>query len=304
MTGMIRLAVACAAVLAVTGAGAAYAATPPSTVTVCAKEDDGKLELKGAKGCKKKETEFVLATAATVSSLEARIALLETKIAALETANADLQTRFAGVSRDGSTLKFSGMNLQLVNGIGATGTANSLGNLIVGYNEGSHDRSGSHYVVVGTQNSWTTWGGIVAGVQNVASGPYATVTGGTFNRSQGYVSAVTGGDVNTASADKSVVVGGRDNMATPPAQFSVVSGGGGNTAAGAYATVTGGLDNVASGQAATVAGGGENQATGRISLVAGGARGTASGEGAVVLGGFGSSTSAAFSAVGVLLSGV
>ncbi|NQT19224.1 MAG: hypothetical protein HQ592_05930, partial [Planctomycetes bacterium] len=61
-------------------------------------------------------------TKAHVDALEARIASLEALL--------------AGVSRAGSDITFSAVNVQIVNGTGSTdGAVNGVGNLIVGYNE-------------------------------------------------------------------------------------------------------------------------------------------------------------------------
>ncbi len=100
------------------------------------------------------------------------------------------------------TIRFSGVNVQVVNGLGSTETTGGVGNLIVGYNELNpigNVRTGSHYLVVGRGNSYTRYGGIVASRGNTASGAYATVTGGTQNRASGDFSSVTAGRCNYAS---------------------------------------------------------------------------------------------------------
>jgi hypothetical protein len=59
-----------------------------------------------------------------IAALEARVAELETLLAALS------------LEADGRTLRFTGVNVQIVSGSGATdGPVNGLGNLIMGYNE-------------------------------------------------------------------------------------------------------------------------------------------------------------------------
>ena len=73
----------------------------------------------------------------------------------------------------------TGANLRIVNGLGTTDTTNGLGNLIVGYNElrmhfpdcagNPHPfcrdaRTGSHNVVVGEGNNFSSFGGLVVGV--------------------------------------------------------------------------------------------------------------------------------------------
>lgn len=173
---------------------------------------------------------------------------LMARIAALE----DLLT---GVSRNGDILLFDGMNLQVANGTGTTdGTPNGLGNLIVGYNEGTGvTRTGSHYFVAGTFNSYTSYGGAVLGNSNTASGPYSSVTGGQANTASGFSSWASGGQSNTASGQNSSVSGGSDNDATGP--LSSVSGGLSNTASGGSSSVSGGQNNTASGSGSSILGG-------------------------------------------------
>ncbi len=84
-----------------------------------------------------------------------------------------VETRFAGVTRNGDTLRFSGLNLQLVNGAGRTDSANGRGNLIVGYNESPGAQTGSHVVAIGRQHRFTSWAGLVAGQNNTIGGDYA-----------------------------------------------------------------------------------------------------------------------------------
>ncbi len=102
------------------------------------------------------------------------------------------------------TIRFTGVNVQIVNGLGATngnpadpgsivGTVNGLGNLIVGYNEQvffNEDHTGSHNIVVGTDNDYTSWGGPVVGRRNEISGPWSSVSGGIGNKASGIESSV------------------------------------------------------------------------------------------------------------------
>ncbi len=95
------------------------------------------------------------------------------------------------------TLVLEGVNLQIVNGEGATATTNGHGNLIVGYNElrpgDGNSRVGSHNIVVGRGNNFRLYGGIAAGRENTISGAYASVTGGAQNEARGEDSSVSGG---------------------------------------------------------------------------------------------------------------
>ena len=97
------------------------------------------------------------------------------------------------------TLLLTGMNLQVVNGSGATiGVADGTGNVIIGYNEPTNttrfghlssqphfenfpvpvaSKAGSHNLVVGTEHSYSLWSGILAGRNNVLLGVASTASG-------------------------------------------------------------------------------------------------------------------------------
>jgi hypothetical protein len=164
--------------------------------------------------------------------------------------NGSLKIRATGTSKakeiqlgtfDGTTLQFSGINVQVVSGAGATdAAANGKGNLIVGYNKATHGqtRTGSHNLIVGDEHEFTSYGSFVAGFQNTVSGTFASVSGGTGNTASGTYTSVTGGDANVASGLE-----------------ASVSAGFGNTASGELSSVTGGLGNIANGLEAAVSGG-------------------------------------------------
>lgn len=189
-------------------------------------------------------------------------------------------------SFDGTTIQFSGVNLQVVSGSGATdGTVNGTGNLIVGYNEatGGQARTGSHNLIVGNEHEYTSYGGLVAGTSNEVSGPYASVGGGISNEATGAYAAVSGGRANVASGDRSVVSGGYINVAS--GDFAVVSGGESNQASGDGSVVSGGDSNKTTGSHTAVSGGRSNEAAGDYASVSGGLSNYASGGAASVSGG-------------------
>jgi hypothetical protein len=213
------------------------------------------------------------------AALEARVAALEAQVDALE-------ALLAGVTRNGDTLKFTAMNLQVVNGQNETSSSNGLGNVIIGYNEdqdSDETRTGSHYLIVGKEHTWTAYGGIVAGYRNTATGNHASVSGGRDNTASGWASSVSGGWNNTASGNRSWVSGGENNTAS--GDRSSVSGGRDNTASDIYASVSGGYANRASGNYASVSGGTSNTASGYSASISGGWYGTASGSFSSILGG-------------------
>ena len=200
------------------------------------------------------------------------------------------------------TLRISRIKVQIVNGTGATNgypadpdsidpldtQTNGVGNLIVGYNELGNvwfgdDRTGSHNLVVGHGNSYTSFGGRVGPLNNAVSGPFASVVGGQINTASGPLSSVSGGFNNKATGFSSSVSGGRNNTAS--GQRSSVSGGYFNTASGLDSSVSGGGLNRASWVRSSVSGGRGNLASGIDSSVSGGAFGTASGYKSSVSGG-------------------
>jgi hypothetical protein len=117
------------------------------------------------------------------------------------------------------TVVFSAVNLQVVSGSGSTSAAvNGEGNLVVGYAEnlGSHRRTGSNNLIVGSNDGWTSYGSIVGGSANSATGPYATVFG-TKNTGSGHWTFVAG-QQNRASGRSASVLGGDGNDATANCQ--------------------------------------------------------------------------------------
>jgi uncharacterized coiled-coil protein SlyX len=174
-------------------------------------------------------------------------------------------------SRQGGDVFITGANLHIVNGLGATNgnpsdpfatVVNSLGNLIVGYNElrgdGTDNRTGSHNLVAGALQNYSSYGGLIAGFNNEISGIFASVTGGNQNTASGNSASVSGGAGNTASGTQSSVSGGVFNSATGTA--ASVSGGRVNTAGGDYSAVSGG-DVINATQASSWAAGGGFEGT-------------------------------------------
>ncbi len=220
-----------------------------------------------------------------------------------------------GVSRNGDVLLLSGMNLQIVNGLGATNgnpespeatrefsNVNGLGNLIVGYDEPiglvgpfagepvASNKSGSHNVVIGHGHNYSSFGGLVVGRDNNIMGAYSSVTGGTQNKARAAFSSVSGGEDNRAEDFYSSISGGQNNTTaenwssisggdsnTTQGEHSSISGGRFNTTTGTHSSISGGASNVASGRRASISGGLSNAASGVSSNVSGGSFRTASG---------------------------
>jgi hypothetical protein len=233
---------------------------------------------------------------------------LQEQVDALKKTVAALNFLLRGVTRESQTLRFTGLNLQIVNGTKSTnGTPNGLGNLILGYNAPrtvgksvttAANRAGSHALVIGDQHHWSSYGHIVAGYRNTVSGSSASVTGGSNNTAQGPYASVSGGRNNTAEGPGASVSGGEHNTAEgsgasvsggyknrASANRSSVSGGRDNKAQGQWSSVSGGRENIASGPSTSVTGGGENEARGNRSSVSGGYDNTAWGAWSSILGG-------------------
>ena len=164
---------------------------------------------------------------------------------------------------------FTGANVHVRSGSGATFGAVGLGNLVVGYNEvpASPTRGGSHNLVVGVGHNYPASAGFVAGSSNTVSGNAASVAGGGANTASGGESMVVGGQFNIASGSASVVSGGSLNIAAN--RWTTVSGGRQNNAVGQYASVSGGLQNSANAEGTSILGGERNSATGLRSVVLG-----------------------------------
>jgi len=130
---------------------------------------------------------------------------LEHRVAQLENEVAQLEDKLVHITSSSDEVTITGANLRIVNGLGSTNTTNGVGNLIVGYNETRGDgftdtRTGSHNVVVGRQQNFSSFGGLVVAEFNEISGPWASVSGGLGNTASGCGGSVSGGEGNTASA--------------------------------------------------------------------------------------------------------
>ncbi len=257
-----------------------------------------------------------MAAAPPEPNLLDRLTALEGKVAALEAQVSALQTQlltqakspvmalnpYLTVDPTQHRVRFTGVNLQLVNGTGHTDTINGRGNLIIGYDlvrtddsyfcadgqypdkstcEGSGQtwatshKTGSHYLVIGDMNNYAQYGGLVVGAYNTSTGPSASVSGGNGNAASGPYASVGGGDWNAASGPYTSVSGGHVNTAS--GSSASVSGGQANTASEVSTSVSGGHANTASGSTASVCGGYLNTASGGNASVSGGRQRSATG---------------------------
>lgn len=216
------------------------------------------------------------------------------ELATLQAEVAALKNLLVHFSRSGNEITISGANLHVINGTGATASANGLGNIIIGYNEARtasdvaefqvDECSGSHMLVVGAKLNYSKYGGIVVGYANAATGEWSSVSGGSYNRASGNVSSISGGYFNQATNNNASVTGGEKNTAS--GWISSISGGLENTATGAQSSVSGGYNNIASDDKSSVSGGSYNTASGAFASVSGGVSNTAIGYISSVSGGY------------------
>lgn len=188
------------------------------------------------------QSKWTCATPPNLAAMQAEINALKTLLAGVT------RTTFNGYD----TFRLSAANFQVVNGTGTTNSVpNGLGNVIIGYDEPEEDvtptTTGSHMLVVGIANSYTSFGGIAAGRGNRTSNAYASTLGGSSNEAGGIGGVVVGGKSNSSQGISGVIVGGFYNVTTASSTGSVISGGELNSVAGWTATVGGGQEVISTG---------------------------------------------------------
>jgi hypothetical protein len=190
---------------------------------------------------------------AAISALQSEVATLQTQLATLNASPVMALNPYLTLTTTGGLARatFHSLNIQLVNGTGYTGIPNGVGNLIIGYDtlrsDGTDDKTGSHYLVVGDQHNYSQYGGIVVGYHNTSDGFYASVSGGGWNSASGAGASVSGGLNNEARGSYASVSGGGWNFVYPSTAGSV-SGGYNNATSADYASVSGGTGHAATDQ--------------------------------------------------------
>ncbi len=214
----------------------------------------------------------------------------------------------------GTTVRFTGVNVQVVNGAGLSNApVNGTGNLIIGYDEGgclltgeeacdtdsdctlNACVSGSCSLIGPTscsQDSDCMVNSCVrtdkTGSHNVVIGPShkwessGCLISGYGNTCSGN-NSIVGGQWNEVSGNTSANVSGSHNFVS--GDFAASLGGGSNTVTNQNATICGGWDNTASGSYTSVSGGSSNIAEGFFTVVSGGNANHAAGADTVVGGG-------------------
>jgi len=148
---------------------------------------------------------------------------------------------------------FEGGNVFITNGEDNISEMNGKGNLIVGGKSADVEANpGSHNVIIGSDNKYSSFGGLVVGKENEISGSYASVAGGKGNIASGSHSSISGGWANKAKKSYSSVSGGAVNKAN--GLGSSISGGSFNYADGPYSSIGGGNKNKTPYEFSTVTG--------------------------------------------------
>ncbi len=208
-------------------------------------------------------TAFAQGYGTTLRSILQRITALETAQKTTTTAIASLtsnvttlntKTKYltTGVDRNGYPASyFTACNVYIQDGLGSTSgmptdpidfgmfgygplpRTNGLGNLIIGYNEPqafhapggtvTGQYTGSHNLIVGAGNQYSSFGAIVGGAVNYSDAPYGSILDGYQDECSGSVSTITAGVYNLATGVLSSVGGGYNNSAS--GVNSTVSGG-------------------------------------------------------------------------------
>jgi len=186
-----------------------------------------------------------LSTPNMVRCLNNQLGDLEDVVDVLEAENAELRA-YLSVDTVTDSVVFSGANVYIQSGSGTTdddrsgylgdgvGSLTGLGNLIIGYDEddGEDDKSGSHNLVLGFWNSYSSYGGVISGVENAITAPTAAAIGGSNNEVSGDRAVILGGQSSVADGYKAAILGGRDNTAS--GSYSTVYGGNTQSATTSY----------------------------------------------------------------------
>lgn len=188
------------------------------------------------------------------------------------------------------TVQVSGANVQILSGAGSTNLNNGEGNLIIGYDETPGEQTGSHNLVLGMEQKYTSYGAIIGGLKNSSLTPFTDVFG-YHNIANAETSSLTGGSENETKGPFSSISGGKGNFTTSGSTAAGISGGKEDKTEGSFASVSGGHRNLASGAMSSVSGGEENKATGELASVNGGTSNLASGFASIAAGDTNSATS-------------
>jgi len=229
-----------------------------------------------------------------VRQVSALAASQQAALTAMARSNAAFQARLTCITKSTATdFIFDGCNVHIQNGMGQTGTTNTLGNLIIGYNKNEvSKRTGSHNIIVGDLHEYTSYGGVVTGTENTIGAPNSTIMSSVDSSTAGVPGSVVVGADRGIAEGNAVLLGGSQNYASPSAHFAVSIGGNDNQVLGSEAVVMAGTMNTASGSNSMVCAGSENSASGNGAIACGGSGNKGNGMFSAALGGHHVSASA------------
>jgi len=152
-------------------------------------------------------------------------AFFATRPVAISQTSSQLQAEITALTNGYPATFLTGCNVWVQSGQGKTNDASlgnylsGLGNVIIGYYEKGNmngDRgNGSHNLIVGSKNSYSSYGGALFGSINTltATASFSSVTGGWNNVARFACASVSGCESNTASGDGASVSGSSLNTA-------------------------------------------------------------------------------------------
>ncbi|MBH0183030.1 MAG: hypothetical protein HP490_15490 [Nitrospira sp.] len=153
----------------------------------------------------------ILSLKTRLAAAEASLTAYDTRLTPVENSSVPDLQKYLTIKTDpingvtGPHVIFNGVNVHIRNGLAqeTTASANGLGNLIVGYNEdnAAMQRTGSHNLVGGSQNGFTSYGGLVFGTNNKITGTYAAVVGGASNTASSTGTSILGNTQKTLSVN-------------------------------------------------------------------------------------------------------
>jgi len=177
----------------------------------------------------------VKAQGARIADQGKRIATLRSKLASDEAVIAGQGNQLASAAPVLAIAPYVSLNTSTMNGVAgpnivfqgcnvhvrsatAEDDISGLGNLIIGWDDDPDStpdfyRSGSNNLVCGAHNSFSGYGGFVAGAANKIDTGFASVSGGGFNTANRDGASVSGGEGNTANLWYASVSGGYHNQA-------------------------------------------------------------------------------------------
>ncbi len=75
------------------------------------------------------------------------------------------------------TIRFTGVNVQIVSGTGSTQEVNGAGNLVLGYDESSGAQTGSHNLIMGSADEYSAFGSLIFSNNIRALAPFTGALG-------------------------------------------------------------------------------------------------------------------------------